>query len=646
MDIDELFEIKPKIGGKQRSNIHTPFKSALLRRSSFGLSKRPSTGKMFNIRGGRHDRGALSSFVKPPGQFARRVVIKGHFVKMNEYGKKAASLHVNYLEREGVEKNGDKGILYGEDNFDRDNFLKEIKNEPHQFRFVISPEDAHDLDLTDYTKKLMTKMQQDIGRSIEWSAVNHYNTNDPHTHVIVRGIDLDGKTLFIDRNYMSYGFRNRAINIATEELGLRSEYDINKQIEREINQERFTQLDQKIFNLTGSDHRINIGNYPKTNHERIYRGNLISRLENLEKLGVAVKLNNNEWQLKEGWNYTLKDLSNRNDIIKTMYQAIGNKSRYYHIYKDNNISKPIEGKLIKKSITDYDNYYFVVETTTGEANYIEIKDIREFEKYKENDVIKIDVKQEKWLKSSDLNILEQTNSNGVYNAEQHKKAIGTPTVKLKNGRTVKTHDFVNSHVQRLDKLRRLGLAQLNQDGSWTVSKNIVEVLNKKDIETPLKNINISRETDLKLKDQIKYKGRTWLDRFTDDSDKSHLYRSGFGAEVKKLSKIRAQYLLTLGIDPNDPARAKKLDLIEKEELQKTIKDNTSYNFNDSKTLTGRIEKIEMQSGKKHAYIISERTREFSLVPWKDSYERMKDVTVNFEKGKPPYLTKFDRDLGR
>jgi hypothetical protein len=43
---------------------------------------------------------------------ARRVVIKAHLLRMGPTAAKAAALHVRYIERDGVEKDGSKGTLY------------------------------------------------------------------------------------------------------------------------------------------------------------------------------------------------------------------------------------------------------------------------------------------------------------------------------------------------------------------------------------------------------------------------------------------------------------------------------------------------------------------------------------------------------
>jgi type IV secretory pathway VirD2 relaxase len=43
----------------------------------------------------------------------------------------------------------------------------------------------------------MKQMEADLGTRLDWIAVDHHNTGRPHTHIIVRGVTDDGKTLNI-----------------------------------------------------------------------------------------------------------------------------------------------------------------------------------------------------------------------------------------------------------------------------------------------------------------------------------------------------------------------------------------------------------------------------------------------------------------
>ena len=56
------------------------------------------------------------------------------------------------------------------------------------FGFIISPEDAAELgDLRTFTRELMTDVARDLGTKLDWITVHHWNTDNPHIHVLIRG---------------------------------------------------------------------------------------------------------------------------------------------------------------------------------------------------------------------------------------------------------------------------------------------------------------------------------------------------------------------------------------------------------------------------------------------------------------------------
>ena len=62
-------------------------------------------------------------------------------------------------------------------------------------------------------------------------AVDHWNTQHPHVHIIVRGVADDGQDLVISRDYIKEGMRARAQDLVTQELGLRSDLDIRRALD-------------------------------------------------------------------------------------------------------------------------------------------------------------------------------------------------------------------------------------------------------------------------------------------------------------------------------------------------------------------------------------------------------------------------------
>ena len=178
----------------------------------------------------------------------RRVVVKTRYVQQAGKNGKAAA-HLRYIQRDGTSRDGERGQLYSatEDRADGDAFVERGKDDRHQFRFIVSPEDAVDLsDLTEHTRDLMKQIEGDLGTKLDWVAVNHYNTGHPHVHVIVRGKDDLGENLVINGDYLANGLRERASELTTLELGPVTEIEQTRKLSAEVDQDRFTRIDRAM----------------------------------------------------------------------------------------------------------------------------------------------------------------------------------------------------------------------------------------------------------------------------------------------------------------------------------------------------------------------------------------------------------------
>jgi type IV secretory pathway VirD2 relaxase len=55
------------------------------------------------------------------------------------------------------------------------------------FRLIISPEDDAELgSLRDFTRRLMVQIERDLETTLDWVAIDHYNTGHPYTHIVIR----------------------------------------------------------------------------------------------------------------------------------------------------------------------------------------------------------------------------------------------------------------------------------------------------------------------------------------------------------------------------------------------------------------------------------------------------------------------------
>src|SRR5579863_9439575 len=131
-------------------------------RGWFGRPRKTDPYRLAPPRGGFHRRIATRRIgrvaVRSPGGYARRCVIKAHFVPVRTHGARALRMHLDYLERDGVGRDGSPGRLYGADEkFEGEDFRRSLEGEQRQFRFIVSPEDGDALDLAAFARRFMTQ---------------------------------------------------------------------------------------------------------------------------------------------------------------------------------------------------------------------------------------------------------------------------------------------------------------------------------------------------------------------------------------------------------------------------------------------------------------------------------------------------------
>jgi hypothetical protein len=106
----------------------------------------------------------------------------------------------------------------------------------------------------------------------------------------------------------------------------------------------------------------------------------------------------------------------------------------------------------------------------------------------------------------------------------------------------------------------------------------------------------------------------------------------------------------MGIDPLDSARARKLDKIEKNMLAEKLQSGGSRyrNLPDGMRMSGVIEEVPPRpNGKRYAQVTDPKSREFTLVPWQQGFEKLsgKSVEIMNQAGKMIYR-EITRTMGR
>ncbi|GEP57637.1 relaxase/mobilization nuclease domain-containing protein [Reyranella soli] len=337
-----------------------------------------------------------STFGRGRGSFSRsrlfsatrRVIVKARVVRHEGRSFRSAPLsaHLSYLKREGVSREGEKGVMFDarSDRADDFAFADRCKDDRHHFRFIVSPEGAGEMtDLRAFTRDLAQQMEGDLGTRLDWVAVDHWNTDNPHIHLLVRGVDDAGADLVISRDYISRGLRSRAEDLVSIELGPKPEHEIRNALEKEVTADRWTRLDLEIRVNTDDVGFIDLRPETRGPADPEIRRLMIGRLQHLEKMGLATSTGPGEWMVALEAERKLRDLGMRGDIIKTMHRAFTERGQDRGVADyviDAGAGSPIIGRLVDTGLHDEltGEAYAVIDGTDGRAHHVRFRGIEAF----------------------------------------------------------------------------------------------------------------------------------------------------------------------------------------------------------------------------------------------------------------------------
>ena len=313
----------------------------------------------------------------PGGQ--RRAIVKARIAKLRHGDLGAARAHLRYIQRDGVTPECEPGQLYGRDTDEANGteFLDRCEDDRHQFRLIVSADDGAEFsDLRPFIRDLMTRAEADLDTKLDWVAVDHFNTGHPHTHIVIRGNDDRGQDLIIARDYMSHGFRMRARELVTLELGPEIESDMTLKLAREVDAERFTRLDRALLKHVDRGFLV-VSAMPPADLQT--HAAHMGRLHKLEGLGLAHERQTGVWEVASDAELKLKSFGARGDIIKTMHLSLREAGidRPAGCFAVLDSSKPdcrIIGRVAGLGLADEinDRHYVVVDGTDGKVHYADV----------------------------------------------------------------------------------------------------------------------------------------------------------------------------------------------------------------------------------------------------------------------------------
>ncbi|EPF6653473.1 relaxase/mobilization nuclease domain-containing protein [Pseudomonas aeruginosa] len=553
---------------------------------------------------------------------SRRVTIKTLLVNQRNASPQSLARHLRYIERDGAGRDGEPGRAYGPqtDEADLDAFKERAADDRHHFRFIVSPEDGAELDdLRTYTRHLVNRMEADLGTRLDWVAVDHWNTDNPHAHLIVRGRDDTGKDLIIAGDYIAHGFRHRAAELATEWLGQRTELEIQQTLGREVKQERWTSLDRTLQREAGVDGRVQIErfNEPRLQRQRLL---LIGRLQRLQRLGLADEVQPGTWAVHADAEKTLRALGERGDIIRTMQRAMSGQPRELAVFEPGDDGRTIVGRVAGKGLADelHDRGYLVIDGVDGKAHYVALNAGDELANYPTGSVVEVRGSAE--VRAADKNIAALA-SDGLYRTDHH--------LAIEQGRAKPDRDpqqVVAAHVRRLEALRRAGIVERVAEGLWKVPDDLTERGRQYDAQR-LGGVAVELKSHLPIERQARVIGATWLDQQLIGGGKG-LGDLGFGGDARQALQQRADFLEEQGL-----AQRRGQRLILSRNLLETLRNRELAQAAQHIAADSGLEHRHVTDGQRVAgiyrrsvmlasgrYALLDDGMGFSLVPWRPIIE--------------------------
>jgi len=539
---DSEFRVRPGRIRSTRAQQARPFISQALAAAQKAGGRVSLSGKITpgnRSRFGRGQRASIQANRLLTGR-SRIVVIKTRVVRHTARSAPLAA-HLTYLRRDGVTRDGEKARLFGPegDDVDARAFSERCEDDRHHFRFIVSPEDAVDMaDLKDHARELMGQMEKDLGTKLDWVGVDHWNTDNPHIHIILRGRTDDGQDLVISRDYIKEGMRARAQDLVTQELGQRTDLEINRNLERQVEAERWTQLDRQLVRDAGKSGIIDLAPQPGQQPGE-FHALKVGRLRTLEIRGLAGQVGHQQWFIRPEAESTLRELGLRGDIIKRMHRALTERGiergSASYVLAGESLDVPVIGRLVERGLDDElkGTAYAVVDGVDGRTHHIKLPHLDATGDSPPGSIVELrayeDARGERRVAlavRSDLDLQHQVSATGATWLDRQSIAR-EPVAMSDGGFGAEVRDAMR---QRAEHLVGEGLAQ--QQGRRIIfSRNLIDTLRRREVDAVADRLAKETGQPFKPAESGEYVAGTYRQRMTLASGRFAVIDDGLGFQL-------------------------------------------------------------------------------------------------------------------
>jgi hypothetical protein len=437
---------------------------------------------------------------------------------------------------------------------------------------------------------------------------------------MLRGIDDRGENLVIAREYIAHGFRERATEIATVDLGPRTDQEIEGRLRHDVEQERLTAIDRRLLRRMDVDRVVTA-----SSNDRFQQSIAAGRLRKLGDMGLAEHLGGGRWQIADNLEDTLRRMGERGDIIRTMQRELTARKleragvdRRIH----DQIEEPIVGRVVHRGLADEhrDRHYLIVDGVDGRVHYIDIGTDDLAEPTPEGSIVRV-TGRNATVRDVDRTVADIAKANGgTYSIDAHLRHDPNAS-----------HAFAETHVRRLEAMRRAAIGvERNPDGSWSIgSDHLSRVASYENRNLRERPAEVKTLSSLPLERLGRAHAATWLDREIGAASPLPIRDAGFGREVSAALNARRQWLVEEQLADLDNGamrlRVNAITMLQRRELLaigNQLERELGKSFVEAQAgapIEGRLtRRIDLSSGR---FALVEKSREFTLVPWRPVLEQ-------------------------
>ena len=464
----------------------------------------------------------------------RRVIVKTRIVPHGAGARSALRTHVSYLGREqggqatslevGSElasEGQEQGLGREVDYLSRDEqpgralnafydarspdvdaraLTKEWTDDVRHFRLIISPEDGADLgDLRPFVREVMDELGRKLGTRLEWVGVDHWDTDNPHSHVLVRGRRADGAALIIPNRLLTQGIREHAQEVVTRVLGPRQEVspELARRRTLELDAQRLTPLDREIIARS----RNNVVALPERG-----RTDLIARLNRLENWDLAQRRHDGDWDISPELRPTLEAMGERQTVRRMLEHSRVRNTEDFDLFAADG-TEAVLGRLVHVGLADeWDVHHTaVIEDEHGRLQYARFEspnDVALITTARPGAMVELAPRQVQHRPSDEAVARIAEHTGGYYSIARH--------AQVEPGSYAR---HAEANIRRLEAMRQRGLVARHYTGDFLIAPNHRDIARAFEAERVVRTPVTARIVSYwALEEQIQAFAPTQLDR--------------------------------------------------------------------------------------------------------------------------------------